>query len=96
MLDFTTQSDLGPAASPATIAAVAADTQATIQQQCAQDPTDCAIASSTDPYLAALNPLSSIDSYLAALDPLSGGLPSWFWPALIGGGLLAVLLMVRR
>ena len=87
MLDFTTQSGLGPAASPATVAAVAADTQATIAQQCAADPADCAIASSTDPVAAAA---------AAGVTGVLGSVPVWLWAVLIGGGALLLFSAVRR
>jgi hypothetical protein len=91
MLDYTTQSDLGPAASPATVAAVAADTQSTIQQQCADDPADCAIASSYTPVLAA----AAAGAQQAVSDATSL-IPAWLWAVLIGGGLLLAMATVRR
>jgi len=91
MLDFTTQSDLGPAASAATRAAVAADTQATIQQQCAADPADCAIASSTDPFAASVGA-----GVQQAEKDLAGAIPTWLWAVLIGGGALLLFTAVRR
>ncbi len=95
MLDFTTQSDLGPAASLGTQAAVAADTQQTIAQQCAADPTDCAIASSTSPEMAAAAAgVQQAASNVA--NSLYGSLPLWMWAVLIGGGALLLELWTSR
>jgi hypothetical protein len=91
MLDFTTQSGLGPAASPATVAAVAADTQTVIQQQCAANPADCAIASSSDPYAA-----SAAAGVADAVSSVTGAIPTWLWAVLIGGGALLVYTAVSR
>jgi hypothetical protein len=96
MLDYTMQSSgLGPAASPATVAAVAADTQATVSQQCSDDPADCAIASSSDPVVASV----VAGAQQAASDAASlatSALPSWLWAVLIGGGAFLVVEAMRR
>lgn len=95
MLDFTTQSDLGAAASPATQAAVVADAQATISQQCADYPTDCGVASSDNPLVAAAG--AGVQQAVSEVGSLAAGaMPTWAWSLLIGGGALVLLSMVRR
>jgi hypothetical protein len=99
MLDYTTQSGLGPAAGPSTQTAVAADTQATIQQQCAADPSDCTVASSDSPFsAAAVAGAQQAASNLAgeAASNLAGAIPVWLWALLIGGGALLLFTAVRR
>lgn len=105
MLDYTTQSDLGPSATPATVAAAAADTQATIQQQCADDPADCAIAGSDYPYVASVGAgaaQAAADAAQAAADAagaaaagITSVIPTWLMVVLIGGGALLVLKVAR-
>jgi len=96
MLDYTTQSSgLGPAASSATVAAVAADTQATISRQCADDPTDCAIASSTDPVVASV--VAGAQQAVSDTASLAAStIPSWLWLVLIGGGAFLAVEAMRR
>ena len=91
MLDYTTQSDLGPAATAATVSAAAADAQATIDQQCADDPSSCAIATSGDPYIASL-----LAGGQQALDDVQNIIPSWLWVVLIGSSALLLFTAMKR